>query len=437
MILPRLLNRRPPSTMARSVALRGRGRLIQPAAAQLHHHHWLSTSPKVVSSTELFAASSTLSAASAHTQPEAVKRGLTIGILRESYDDWERRTPLCPSHVQQMLLNKNYSAPNSILVQPSSQRCFSNADYERAGAVLSEDLSEAEIILGVKRPADPDTLLNNKTYVFFSHVIKGQGDNMGLLQTILDKQVQLVDYECIVEPQPVGKGASSKTAQRLVAFGKYAGLAGMIDSFFPLGRRLVSDYGVHTPFLQCPLASMQRDLAHAKDTIREIGEQIAHDGLPPILVNHENENGQLEQRNEPLVFCLTGQGGRVFGGAMEIMDLLPHERIHAQDLPELFAQSNPDPYRVYTVTPSPEDMYQRCSDGSFHAEDWRNHPTEYDSRFATEIAPYIHVLVNCIYWDPRYARLLTKDDAQRLHEEGLTRYVTRVFLLRHFLKPSH
>ena len=429
MILPKLLQRRPPSSTARSLAFGGRGRLIvQPAGAQLLHHRWLSTSPKVVStsrSDELFAFSSTISASPIGIKPAAAKRGLTIGILRESYDDWERRTPLCPSHVEKMLLpHNNNNAPNTILVQPSSQRCFSNAEYERAGAVVSEDLSEADIILGVKRPADPATLLDHKTYVFFSHVIKGQSDNMGLLQTILDKQIQLVDYECIVEPQTLENGASSKTAQRLVAFGKYAGLAGMIDSLYPLGRRLVSDYGVHTPFLQCPLASMQQDLAHAKDTIREIGEQIARDGLPPILVNQENEIGQQEKRSEPLVFCLTGQGGRVFGGAMEIMDLLPHERIHAQDLPELFAQSNPDPYRVYTVTPSPEDMYHRRSDGSFHTEDWRNHPAEYDSRFATEIAPYIHVLVNCIYWDPRYARLLTKDDAQRLHEEGLTRYAT-------------
>lgn len=349
--------------------------------------------------------SSTLASSSLEPAATTKPRGLTIGILSETYDDWERRTPLCPAHVQQLLDNNNNSnsTVSRVLVQSSSQRCFSNADYERAGAVVSNDLSQADIILGVKRPADPSTLLNDKTYVFFSHVIKGQESNMNLLQTVLDKKVQLMDYECIVDDNN-----NAQRAQRLVAFGKFAGLAGMIDSFYPLGRRLVTDYGIHTPFLQCPLASMQRDLAHAKDTIREVGGQIANDGLSRDL-------------KDPLVFCLTGQGGRVFGGAMEIMELLPQECIQVQDLPELYSQSNRDPYRVYTVTPSPEDMYQRSSDGSFQVDDWRNHPSEYESKFATDIAPFIHCLVNCIYWDPRYARLLTKDETQLLHENGQNR----------------
>ena len=108
---------------------------------------------------------------------------------------------------------------------------------------------------------------------------------------------------------------------------------------------------------------------------------------------------------------------------MEILDLLPTEHIHADELPALFRQSNPDRYQVYVVTPSPEDMYYRRSDHSFHGSDWRNHPSDYDSKFAKNIAPYSHVLVNCIYWDARYARLLTKDDAQTLHENGQNRCV--------------
>lgn len=324
-------------------------------------------------------------------------QGLTIGILRETYDDWERRTPLCPRHVEELL--QGSSQLSRVLVQPSSQRCFSNADYEQAGATLSDDLSQADIVLGVKRPADPESVLPDKTYVFFSHVIKGQESNMGLLQRVLDKKVQLVDYECIVQ---------EKEGNRLVAFGRYAGLAGMIDTFYPLGRRLVTDYGIHTPFLQCPLASMQTDLAQAQQTIRTIGEQIAYEGLPSEL-------------QEPLVFCVTGLGGRVFGGAMEILELLPQERVLAEDLPELFAQTNPDPYKVYTVTPSPQEMYHRRNDGSFDMEDWRKNPSQYDSKFAKDIAPYVHALVNCIYWDPRYARLITKEEAQALHENDQKR----------------
>ena len=324
----------------------------------------------------------------------------TIGILRESYNDWERRTPLCPEHVQQL------SRQTKVLIQPSSQRCFSESEYEKAGAIVMEDLSDADVLLGVKRPADPAILLEDKAHVFFSHVIKGQETNMALLQTILDKRIQLMDYECIVSDDNRGGGA-----HRLVAFGRYAGLAGMIDTFYPLGRRLLSDYNVHTPFLQCPLASMQHDLEHAKSTIRQLGEQIAVHGLSTELT-------------DPIVLGVTGgPHGRVYSGAMEIIKLLPHEMVRVQDLPSLFSQasgiSNQDRYKVYTVTPSSEELYQRRSDGTFPSmDDWKNHPSDYDCNFATTVAPYIHALVNCIYWDPRYARLLTKQDAQWLHEKG-------------------
>ncbi|CAB9498671.1 Alpha-aminoadipic semialdehyde synthase, mitochondrial [Seminavis robusta] len=358
---------------------------------------FLSASPNFVSPTSDFFAEPPVPPPAITTR----EVGITIGILRETYDDWERRTPLTPHHVQELLGASN-GGLSKVLVQPSSQRCFSNLDYQQAGAVLSDDLAGADIILGVKRPKDPETMLNDKTYVFFSHVIKGQESNMGLLQRALEKRVQLVDYECIVEETKGGR------ANRLVAFGKYAGLAGMIDSFYPLGRRLVTDLGIHTPFLKIPLASMQPDLEQAKQTIRSVGEQIAYEGLPSEL-------------KDPLVFCVTGLGGRVFGGAMEVLDLLPQERIRAEDLPELYNQSNPDKHKVFVVTPSPEEMYYHVNDGSFDADHWRNNPGSYASNFATTIAPYSHALVNCIYWDPRYARLLTKDDAQMLHENGQNR----------------
>lgn len=65
-----------------------------------------------------------------------------------------------------------------------------------------------------------DALLPDRTYMFFSHVIKAQDTNMPLLDTILEKNIRLMDYECIAD----GSG------KRLIAFGKYAGLAGMIDT---------------------------------------------------------------------------------------------------------------------------------------------------------------------------------------------------------------
>ena len=65
-----------------------------------------------------------------------------------------------------------------------------------------------------------DALLPDRTYMFFSHVIKAQESNMPLLDTILEKNIRLMDYECIADDD----------GRRLIAFGKYAGLAGMIDT---------------------------------------------------------------------------------------------------------------------------------------------------------------------------------------------------------------
>ena len=96
--------------------------------------------------------------------------GLTIGIVRETYDKWERRTPLCPSHVEQLLTKFGGSRDllSNVVVQPASHRIFSDEEYRRAGATISEDLSTADLILGVKQ-VEEDHLIPDKSYMFFSH----------------------------------------------------------------------------------------------------------------------------------------------------------------------------------------------------------------------------------------------------------------------------
>ena len=96
--------------------------------------------------------------------------GLTIGIARETYDKWERRTPLCPSHVEQLLTKFGGSRDllSKVVVQPASHRIFSDEEYRRAGATISEDLSPADLILGVKQ-VEEDNLIPDKSYMFFSH----------------------------------------------------------------------------------------------------------------------------------------------------------------------------------------------------------------------------------------------------------------------------
>jgi alpha-aminoadipic semialdehyde synthase len=102
-----------------------------------------------------------------------------------------------------------------------------------AGAEIREDVSEATVIFGVKE-VPIDNLLANKTYFFFSHTIKAQDYNMPLLDRLLEKNIRMIDFECIREPKKAGYNP-----QRLVAFGRYAGIAGAFDYIRGVGEFLL------------------------------------------------------------------------------------------------------------------------------------------------------------------------------------------------------
>lgn len=104
-----------------------------------------------------------------------------MAIRREDINVWERRSPISPAHVSE-LVNKGIK----VLVQPSTRRAYTMDEYERAGAIISEDLTAASLIIGVKS-VPVDLLIPNKTYAFFSHTIKAQEANMPLLDTMLEK----------------------------------------------------------------------------------------------------------------------------------------------------------------------------------------------------------------------------------------------------------
>jgi alpha-aminoadipic semialdehyde synthase len=323
-------------------------------------------------------------------------------MLRETYNPWERRAPLTPHHVQDFLQTHIHC---QVLVQASHHRIFSDAEYQQAGARIvteTSDLAPADVILGVKRPKcqQYSDLPSHKWYLFFSHIRKGQPENMTLLQTMLDQQNTLMDYECIVAPD---------TNQRLVAFGKYAGMAGMMDTFSILGRRLLATTkGVATPFLNCPPTIYHQTLEEGKASVQRLGARIQQEGL-----------------ELPLVFCMTGgPNGNVHQGVQDIFQQLPHEMVAVDDLPEVVAQQQQQGsryYKVYGVAPEHADLYQNNNGDAFDRTDFSNNPHLYSCTFADKIAPYCHVLMNGLYWDYRFPRLLTKQDMLRLVESGKNR----------------
>lgn len=146
----------------------------------------------------------------------------TIGIRREDKNEWERRVPLTPAQVARLVQQQL-----PIMVQPSSIRAFADDSYAAAGTIVQEDLAAADIILAIKE-IPLELLQPYKTYLFFSHTIKGQAHNMPLLRRLLELNCQLIDYERIVDQQN----------RRLIFFGEHAGLAGMVETLRTLGQRL-------------------------------------------------------------------------------------------------------------------------------------------------------------------------------------------------------
>jgi alpha-aminoadipic semialdehyde synthase len=340
-------------------------------------------------------------------------------MLRETYNPWERRAPLTPPQVQDFLQAHVHS---QFLVQASQHRIFSNEAYQQAGATIvthTIDLAPADVILGVKRPKcqEYSDLPSQTCYLFFSHVLKGQPENMTLLQRMLDQQNTLMDYECIVDDSTTTTTTTTTASnRRLVAFGKYAGLAGMMDTFSLLGRRLLQTQGVATPFLNCPPTVYHKTLEEGKASVQQLGARIQQEGLCMEL---------------PLVVCMTGgPNGNVHQGVKDIFQQLPHEMVAVDDLPEVLQQQQQQQqqdggggtyYKVYGVAPEHADLYQRNDGNAFERSDFFQNPHLYSCTFADKIAPYCHVLMNGLYWDYRFPRLLTKQDMLRLVESGKNR----------------
>jgi hypothetical protein len=156
----------------------------------------------------------------------------TLLIRAEDKNRWERRAPIVPTDLADILEATGARA----FVEVSDKRFFGMDQYAAAGAASCEGMADGEVILGVKE-IPVEKILDNKTYLFFSHTIKGQKDNMPLLQRIIDSGSTLIDYEKITDDQ----------GRRLIYFGPYAGDAGAIDILSLMGEHW-ADKGIDTPF---------------------------------------------------------------------------------------------------------------------------------------------------------------------------------------------
>ncbi len=305
-----------------------------------------------------------------------------VGIRRENKSVWERRTPIVPQHARELIEEHGIE----IVVQPSDIRVFGAEEYRTAGAQVREELADCDVIVAIKE-VPPHRILADKTYIFFAHVIKGQPHNMPMLRQLLAQRCTLIDYEKVTDEH----------GRRLIFFGRHAGQAGMLDTLWALGQRLDWE-GMANPFSAIRVAHEYPDLATAKRAVHQAGERIHTDGLPAALT--------------PLVFGFTGYGN-VSQGAQDVFDELAPVTVEPDDLSRLFA-APPDPYTLYKVVFKEEHMVEPTDPAHpFALQDYYQHPERYRASFFRYV-PYLTVLVNGIYWDARYPRLITRAQLSKL-----------------------
>lgn len=304
-----------------------------------------------------------------------------IGIRAEAKSKWERRVPLIPADLAQLQQQHGLQ----FLVQPSAIRIFENRAFQEAGATIQNGLTSAQLILALKE-IPPAELLADHTYVFFAHVIKGQEQNMPMLQRLMELNCSLVDYERIVDGQ----------GRRLIFFGVHAGRAGMIETLRALGLRLKAQ-GLETLFAEVRQAFEYADIKQAEEHLRQLGQRL--------------HSGEFPLQHRPLVIGIAGYGN-VSQGAQEMLECLRVETIAVSALPSAAVRRHGAPPLVQVVFKEEDMMRPARAGNAFVLDEYYKHPERYEACFETHLA-HLDVLVNAIYWEERYPRLLTKQWASK------------------------
>ena len=282
---------------------------------------------------------------------------MKIGIIREGKVPSDNRVALTPKQCGYILAN----FPVKILLEPSENRCFDEKAYVTEGVELSKDLSDCDVLLGIKE-VPINQLIPNKTYFIFSHTAKKQPHNRPLLQAFLEKNIELVDYELLTNEQ----GA------RLIAFGKFAGMVGAHNG--------VMGYGMKTKTFNIPRMNTFLHYADARNFYAEMQ-------LPPLNI------------------VLAGHG-RVANGVMEVLTDMGVNEVENDDFLTQNAQTP-----VFTQL-KPHAYVKRTDDGAFDKSEFYAQGSLYKSKFA----PYYKkadIFINGIFYDKKAPAFFTAKEMHR------------------------
>jgi saccharopine dehydrogenase (NAD+, L-lysine-forming) len=281
-----------------------------------------------------------------------------IGVLREGRTPPDRRVALTPKKCVE--LQATYPGLR-VRVQPSPHRAYTDQEYRDLGIEVAEDMQPCDLLMGVKE-VPVEGLMLGKTYLFFSHTVKKQPHNRPLLQAVLRKNITLIDYELL----------TNAVGERIVAFGRYAGIVGAYNGLLTYGRK----HGLFSlkPAHECvDMDDMQEEFYKIK-------------ALPSIKI------------------ALTGSG-RVAGGALEVLDKMGlrqvsvHDYLHRDFRTPVYAQLRS------------RDYHRRRDGLAWDTAHFHQHPELYDSDFA-RFLPLTDLLIACAYWHPASPRLFSEEDTQ-------------------------
>ena len=282
---------------------------------------------------------------------------MKIGILREGKTPPDKRVVLSPN--QCTLVQKKY--PNvKLVVQPSPIRCFSDDQYLSLGINIQEDLSDCDILMGVKEVPIKD-LIAEKTYLYFSHTIKEQQYNRELLRKMLEFNIRMVDYEVLTDIN----------GKRLIGFGRYAGIVGCYNGFLAFGKRT----GTFS--------------------------------LKPAYKCEDREDMELELKkiNLPKMKIIVTGNGRVGRGILELINIIGLKEISKDDF------LNKDFDEAVFVHLNTMDYNIRLDGKDGSKSDFYSNPKEYKSDFM-KFAKQSEFFIAGHYYAADSPFLFTRDDAK-------------------------
>jgi len=280
---------------------------------------------------------------------------LRIGLIREGKVPPDLRVPLTPLQVEE--IHQRFTHVK-VVCQTSPFRSFKDDEYRHLDIEVVTDVSDCDILMGIKEVPIAD-LIANKTYLFFSHTIKKQPYNRKLLKAILAKNIRLIDYEALKDTQ----------GNRLVAFGRFAGIVGAYNGLLTYGKRY-------------NLFSLRR--AFECYDINDLKLELRKVKLPAIKI------------------VLTG-AGRVGKGAMETLDTAGIRKVNAADF--LTKEFNEPVYAQL----SSADYHERKEGGHFNREEFHHNPERYRS-FFPKFTKVAQLLLAGAYWNPKAPVLFSRAD---------------------------